>query len=187
MEEIIENIVEKMPHLRGGKQFIKTSKVGLVRLEHDGVIHTIEGDEKARKGDLLVLGVNGEIHPIEESKAEKKYVPAKIDREEFLRQLKNGIENYATTRRTLSDLKLKLEQFIPHDPLPEVKTLYKITKKTTVKSWRGDMKYDPKEDGPHAYYVIYGYGPHPNGKIELDHAIIKIDKKTGFPIGHKPI
>lgn len=44
-------------------------------LSEDLVIHTLEGDMTARKGDWIIKGINGELYPCKPDIFEKTYEP----------------------------------------------------------------------------------------------------------------
>lgn len=41
--------------------------------QEDKIIHTLEGDMKARKGDVIITGVNGEQYPVARDIFDKTY------------------------------------------------------------------------------------------------------------------
>lgn len=48
---------------------------GLTFRGEDLIIKTLEGDMKARQGDYIICGVNGEFYPCDEGIFEKTYEP----------------------------------------------------------------------------------------------------------------
>ena len=47
--------------------------------QEDMVIHTLEGDMKASRGDYIITGVDGEQYPCKKEIFEKTYEPADFD------------------------------------------------------------------------------------------------------------
>ena len=56
------------------QKFVKKNiPVEAYQLTEDAVIHTLEGDMKAKKGDWIIIGVEGERYPVRKDIFEKTY------------------------------------------------------------------------------------------------------------------
>lgn len=58
------------------------------------LIYTLEGEMKARLGDYIVKGVDGEFYPVKKEIFEKTYVEVKDEDDEFISVRKDRLEDF---------------------------------------------------------------------------------------------
>lgn len=98
------------------------------------IVHTLEGDMKARPGDYIVKGVDGEFYPVKKEIFEKTYIEAKEDEE--LEQSNEKTES--TVPINLGEIQSQ-EQF-PFDDIPISDLTIPIPRPTTPELKWGFLK-----------------------------------------------
>lgn len=73
------------------KFLLDKSQFGIDGEEVVLIVHTLEGDMKARLGDYIVKGVDGEYYPVKKEIFEKTYIEEKED-DEFISVRKDRLE-----------------------------------------------------------------------------------------------
>ena len=62
-----------IPDLEFKKAIKKPIPIRCVQISEPFVVETLEGDMKGKKGDWLVVGIHGEMYPIDNAIFEKTY------------------------------------------------------------------------------------------------------------------